>query len=90
MALDSVSLADLGKVRRITISKDSTTIIGSDEHRDAVAERVASIKRELEVTDSDYDKEKLNERIAKLAGGVGRHQGRGPHRNRTAPPQAAH
>ncbi|APD47453.1 chaperonin GroEL [Synechococcus sp. CS-602] len=70
MALDSVSLADLGKVRRITISKDSTTIIGSDEHRDAVAERVASIKRELEVTDSDYDKEKLNERIAKLAGGV--------------------
>ena len=70
MTLDKVTLADLGKARRITISKESTTIVANDDHRSAVADRVASIKRELDATDSDYDKEKLNERIAKLAGGV--------------------
>ena len=70
MTLDKVSLSDLGKARRVTISKESTTIVATEDHRDAVAERVASIKRELEATDSDYDREKLNERIAKLAGGV--------------------
>ena len=70
MSLDKVTLADLGKARRITISKDTTTIVASDDNRDAVNTRVASIKRELEATDSDYDREKLSERIAKLAGGV--------------------
>ena len=70
MTLDTVTLADLGNARRITISKDTTTIVASGEHEAAVADRVASIKRELDNTDSDYDREKLSERIAKLAGGV--------------------
>ena len=70
MSVEKATLADLGRVRRITISKDTTTIVGTEDHRDAVAERVASIRRELSATDSDYDREKLSERIAKLAGGV--------------------
>ena len=70
MTLDKVTLADLGKARRVTISKENTTIVATDDHRAAVADRVAAIKRELDATDSDYDREKLNERIAKLAGGV--------------------
>ena len=70
MTLGKVTLADLGRARRITITKDSTTIVANDDHRDAVSARVASIRRELENTDSEYDREKLNERIAKLAGGV--------------------
>ena len=70
MSLDAVSLEDLGKARRVTISKESTTIVATDDHSAAVADRVAAIKRELDATESDYDREKLNERIAKLAGGV--------------------
>ena len=70
MTLDKVSLDDLGRARRITITKDSTTIVASEEHRAAVTERVGAIKRELDNTESDYDREKLSERIAKLAGGV--------------------
>ena len=70
MTLDTVTLADLGTVRRITISKDETTIVASGEHQAAVADRVAAIKRELDNTESDYDREKLTERVAKLAGGV--------------------
>ena len=70
MTLDKVQLSDLGKARRVTISKESTTIVATDDHRAAVTDRVAAIKRELDATDSDYDREKLNERIAKLAGGV--------------------
>ena len=70
MTLDKVTLADLGTARRISITKDDTTIVASGDHQQAVADRVASIKRELERTDSDYDREKLQERIAKLAGGV--------------------
>ena len=70
MTLDKVTLADLGHARRVTISKESTTIVANDDHREAVSNRVAAIKRELDATDSEYDREKLNERIAKLAGGV--------------------
>ncbi len=70
MTLEKVQLSDLGKARRITISKDTTTIVANEDHKQAVSERVASIKRELDETDSEYDREKLNERIAKLAGGV--------------------
>ncbi|EAQ74968.1 60 kD chaperonin 2, GroEL-like 2 [Synechococcus sp. WH 5701] len=70
MTLEKVALGDLGRMRRITISKDSTTIVGTEDHSAAVADRVASIRRELEATDSEYDREKLNERLAKLAGGV--------------------
>lgn len=70
MTLDKTGLGELGQARRITITKDSTTIVASGEHQAAVADRVASIRRELDNTDSDYDREKLQERIAKLAGGV--------------------
>ncbi len=70
MTLEKASLADLGHAHRITITKDETTIVAADDQKTAVLDRVASIKRELENTDSDYDREKLNERIAKLAGGV--------------------
>ena len=70
MTLDKVTLADLGKARRITIGKETTTIVANDDHREAVQERVAAIRRELDATESEYDREKLSERIAKLAGGV--------------------
>ena len=70
MTLDKVTLEDLGKARRVTISKESTTIVATDDHRQAVSERVGAIRRELEATESEYDREKLQERIAKLAGGV--------------------
>jgi len=70
MTLDKVTLEDLGKARRVTISKESTTIVATDDHRQAVSERVGAIRRELEATESDYDREKLQERLAKLAGGV--------------------
>ena len=70
MTLDKVTLEDLGKARRVTISKESTTIVATDDHRKAVSERVGAIRRELEATESEYDREKLQERIAKLAGGV--------------------
>jgi chaperonin GroEL len=70
MTLDKASLADLGTAERITIRKDETTILAHDDRKAPVAERVSAIKRELEATDSDYDREKLSERVAKLAGGV--------------------
>ncbi|KMM16562.1 chaperonin GroEL [Synechococcus sp. GFB01] len=70
MTLEKVTLAQLGGARRVTISKDDTTIVATGDHQSAVSARVAAIKRELEATDSDYDREKLSERIAKLAGGV--------------------
>ncbi|MCU0527927.1 MAG: chaperonin GroEL [Cyanobium sp. Prado107] len=70
MTLEKVKLSDLGTARRVTLTKDDTTIVASGDHQQAVAERVAAIRRELERTDSDYDREKLQERIAKLAGGV--------------------
>ena len=70
MTLDKVTLEDLGSVRRITISKDDTTIVASGDHQAAVRDRVAAIKRELDNTESEYDREKLTERVAKLAGGV--------------------
>ena len=68
--LDAVQLEDLGQAERIVVNKDDTTIIqgaGSEEEIDA---RVAQIRREISNTDSDYDREKLEERLAKLAGGV--------------------
>ncbi|WP_087067672.1 chaperonin GroEL [Cyanobium sp. NIES-981] len=70
MTLEKAGLQDLGQARRITITKDSTTIVASGDHQAAVTDRIAAIRRELDNTDSDYDREKLMERIAKLAGGV--------------------
>ena len=70
MSLAKVSLDDLGQAERINISKDQTTILAREDQRSAISQRIASIKRQLEDTDSSYDREKLSERIAKLAGGV--------------------
>ncbi len=70
LKLDQVGLDSLGQARRVVVTKDNTTIIdGAGDHED-VAGRVAQIKQEIERTDSDWDREKLQERLAKLAGGV--------------------
>ncbi len=71
LKLDSVGLDDLGRARRITVDKDSTTMVDGAGSSDDVNARVAQIRREIEASDSDWDKEKLQERLAKLAGGVG-------------------
>ena len=68
--LENITVQMLGQAKRVTVTKDSTTIVVGDEHKDAVAERVKLIKRQIETSDSEYDKEKLQERLAKLAGGV--------------------
>ncbi len=70
MKLEEVTLNDLGKAKKITISKDKTTIVAFDDTKDFVQSRVEKLKREVEITESEYDKDKINERIAKLAGGV--------------------
>jgi chaperonin GroEL len=70
LKLESATLDLLGSARRIVVTKDATTLVdGGGSHAD-VAGRVAQIKREIEDTDSDWDREKLQERLAKLAGGV--------------------
>ena len=68
--LDSVTLEDLGEARRVVATKDDTTIIDGAGSPDAVKARIAQIRTQIEDTTSDYDKEKLQERLAKLAGGV--------------------
>ena len=68
--LENVTVQMLGQAKRVTVTKDNTTIVVGDENKDAVAERVKLIKRQIETSDSEYDKEKLQERLAKLAGGV--------------------
>ena len=68
--LDKTTLADLGHARRIEIRKESTTIIGGAGDAKAIEARVASIRTQIEEATSDYDREKLQERVAKLAGGV--------------------
>ena len=70
VSLAKVQLADLGQARRVEVGKDETTLIGGAGAPAAVAERVASLRKEREAASSDYDKEKLDERIAKLSGGV--------------------
>ena len=68
--LESVTLEDLGSAKRISIDKENTTIIEGPGAKDAVQARIAQIRGEIDKSDSDYDKEKLQERLAKLAGGV--------------------
>jgi len=70
LKLESVSLDLLGQARKVVITKDETTIIEGSGNRDDVDGRIAQIKAEIENTDSDYDREKLQERLAKLSGGV--------------------
>jgi len=69
--LDSVTIEDLGSADRVSSDKDSTSIIGGKGNKKDITARVAQIKAEIEVSTSDFDKEKLQERLAKLAGGVG-------------------
>jgi chaperonin GroEL len=70
LRLDQVGPEVLGNARRVVVTKDDTTIVDGGGTEQAVAERVALLRREIEATDSDWDREKLNERLAKLAGGV--------------------
>jgi chaperonin GroEL len=68
--LENVELSDLGEAKRVTISKENTTIVEGAGTSDAITGRVNQIRRQIEDTTSDYDREKLQERLAKLAGGV--------------------
>jgi len=68
--LENVTTADLGQTKRITIDKENTTIVEGAGKKTDIQGRVASIRREIDETTSDYDREKLQERLAKLAGGV--------------------
>ncbi|MBB0245118.1 chaperonin GroEL [Streptomyces alkaliphilus] len=70
LKLDQAGLDVLGSARRVTVTKDDTTIVDGAGSADDVQGRVAQIKAEIETTDSDWDREKLQERLAKLAGGV--------------------
>ena len=70
--LDAVKIADLGKAKKIVVTGDSTTIVNGGGKKDEIDARVAQIRAEIETTTSSYDKEKLQERLAKLAGGVAR------------------
>ncbi len=70
LKLDQVGLDVLGSARRVVVTKDNTTIVDGGGEHSAVEDRVAQIKREIDASDSDWDREKLQERLAKLAGGV--------------------
>ncbi|MBC7807311.1 MAG: chaperonin GroEL, partial [Akkermansiaceae bacterium] len=70
MKLDTVDLSMLGTAKRVTITKDETTIIEGAGTVESIQGRISQIRKQIENTDSSYDKEKLNERLAKLAGGV--------------------
>jgi chaperonin GroEL len=70
LKLENVGLVQLGKAKRIVADKDKTTIIGGDGDREAIKGRIDQIRREIDKTTSDYDREKLQERLAKLSGGV--------------------
>ncbi|HWU90197.1 MAG TPA: chaperonin GroEL [Kofleriaceae bacterium] len=70
LKLENLTLSDLGRAKRITIDKDNTTIIEGAGKKDKIDARTKTIRREIEETTSDYDREKLQERLAKLVGGV--------------------
>ncbi|GAI09792.1 unnamed protein product, partial [marine sediment metagenome] len=68
--LDSVTIEDLGRARKVVADKDNTTIVEGKGSSEAIEARIKQIRSEIEISTSDYDKEKLQERLAKLAGGV--------------------
>jgi len=70
LKLEKVTLNQLGRAKRVTIDKENTTIVEGAGSKDAIQARVSQIKKQIEDSDSDYDKEKLQERLAKLSGGV--------------------
>jgi chaperonin GroEL len=70
LKLENTKLSQLGRARRVVVDKDSTTIIDGAGDADGIKARIKQLKSEIETTDSDFDREKLQERLAKLAGGV--------------------
>lgn len=68
--LENFTIEEMGKARRVAVTRESTTIVVDDSTKEAVAARVKNIKRQVEDSDSEYDREKLQERLAKLSGGV--------------------
>ena len=70
LKLENATLEDLGQARKVVVTKDETTIVEGAGSKDAIDARVSQIRGEIENSDSDYDREKLSERLAKLAGGV--------------------
>ena len=70
LKLENLALTDLGRAKRISIDKDNTTVIEGAGRKEMIEARVKTIRREVEETTSDYDREKLQERLAKLVGGV--------------------
>src|SRR3954471_15523732 len=71
LSLATVGLEVLGRARRVTVSKDTTTIVDGGGDASAISDRIRQIRNEIESTDSDWDREKLQERLGKLSGGVG-------------------
>jgi chaperonin GroEL len=70
LKLENVTMSDLGRAKTVLIDKDNTTIVGGQGKKDKIAARVKEIRGQIENTTSDYDREKLQERLAKLVGGV--------------------
>src|SRR6201991_1157827 len=70
LKLESTQISQLGRARRVVVTRDTTTIVDGAGDPEAIKGRIAQIRREIEVTDSDFDREKLQERLAKLSGGV--------------------
>ncbi len=70
LKLENTQLSQLGRARRVVVAKDTTTIVDGNGDSDAIKGRINQIKAEIETTDSDFDREKLQERLAKLSGGV--------------------
>jgi chaperonin GroEL len=70
LKLENTQLSQLGRARRVVVAKDTTTIVDGNGESDAIKGRINQIKSEIETTDSDFDREKLQERLAKLSGGV--------------------
>ena len=70
LKLENIKVEDLGKAKKVTIDKDNTTIVEGDGSQEAISGRVKQIRAQIEETTSDYDREKLQERLAKLVGGV--------------------
>src|SRR5437588_7561011 len=70
LKLENVTISDLGRAKRVTMDKDNTTIVDGAGNKDKIKGRIAEIRGQIENTTSDYDREKLQERLAKLVGGV--------------------
>ncbi len=68
--LENIEIADLGRAKKVSVNKENSTIVEGKGTRAAISGRIAQIKKQIEESDSDYDREKLQERLAKLAGGV--------------------